>query len=94
MSLEPDELIYQNNSEALLKELISQRLIQGYQLIISEEDSSRASEPAKKISYYLSLGHNYQKITFDKNDQNIEVKVTPVIPCHVNTDIRKEIHSK
>ncbi|EFA79999.1 DEP domain containing protein [Heterostelium album PN500] len=39
LTLSPDENEYHNNTEALLKELISQRLAQGYQLIMAETPS-------------------------------------------------------
>jgi hypothetical protein len=71
-----DENLYQNNTEALLRELISQRLSQGYQLVVlSEQDPRVAQETGTKKTYSLSVGHDYHKLTFDMNESNIEIKV-------------------
>ena len=75
ISLVPDENPYQNNTAELLKELICQRLAQGYQLVVAPDFENRGHDGnEKKRSFSLSVGHDYHKLTFDANGQNIEIK--------------------
>jgi hypothetical protein len=77
ISLVPDENIYQNNTEELLRELISQRLAQGYQLVVSAEpDPHISTDTATKKRFSLSVGHDYHQLTYDESGQNIEIKVS------------------
>ncbi|RIA87584.1 hypothetical protein C1645_827583 [Glomus cerebriforme] len=87
ISVEPENFIMnkehditeESKTEILLKEMISQRLAQGYQLVIPSEIKSPnwednsltllASKP-----YYLSMGRHVHKLTYDPSGQVVEVK--------------------
>ncbi|GAM22764.1 hypothetical protein SAMD00019534_059390 [Acytostelium subglobosum LB1] len=80
LTLSPDENEYHNNTEELLKELISQRLAQGYQLIMTENHNPNqptppppTNRPSRK-AYQLSLGHDFHVITYDPGNLSIQVK--------------------
>jgi len=70
---------YQNNTEDLLKELISQRLAQNFQIVgLMFEDGSKTMRPSKQqqhqVTYLLSLGTIFHKIIYDPREQNVVVK--------------------
>jgi hypothetical protein len=46
LALLPDDNVYQNNTDELLKELISQRLSRGYQLVLTPADSTGTTNSA------------------------------------------------
>jgi len=46
LALLPDDNVYQNNTDELLKELISQRLSRGYQLVLTPAESVAANNSA------------------------------------------------
>ena len=69
LSLPPDEDAYYKSTHQLLRELISQRLSQRFQIILS--DSSDGSD---KQNFYFSRGNQYHKLTFQPENQNIVVK--------------------
>jgi hypothetical protein len=73
--------------ENLLKELISQRLAQGYQLIdtyafettgtvtpLSSNMSKRRMTFFSSVPHYLSMGHHVHRLVYDYNLRNVEVK--------------------
>eukprot|EP01133_Synstelium_polycarpum_P004113 gene4113-4803_t len=81
LTLSPDENEYHNNTEALLKELISQRLAQGYQLIIADGPPSTSTPSGTKIGpasrsqvYRLSFGHDFHVVTYDPGNFSVQVK--------------------
>ncbi|PRP86654.1 hypothetical protein PROFUN_05133 [Planoprotostelium fungivorum] len=82
ISLDVDDIHYQNKTDDFVKELVSQRLGQNYQFVISAEEeandvntnNSGTKVPTKRYVHYLSLGHNYHKITYGNYGQNVEVK--------------------
>eukprot|EP01133_Synstelium_polycarpum_P009167 gene9167-10758_t len=78
LTLSPDENEYHNNTEALLKELISQRLAQGYQLIMADGPPSTATGqskmPSSRKTYQLSLGHDFHVVTYDPGNFSVQVK--------------------
>lgn len=69
MSLSEDNLYYRT-SDLLFLELVSQRLAQGYQIIVKPQTQTPtdASQP-----YFLSIGNNFNKVIHLPNN-NIEIK--------------------
>ncbi|GBB87252.1 hypothetical protein RclHR1_01370011 [Rhizophagus clarus] len=63
-------------TETLLKEMIYQRLAQGYQLVVLDEIKSQNWEEYKQ--YYLSMGRHVHKLTYDPSGQLVEVKSVEV----------------
>eukprot|EP01119_Soliformovum_irregulare_P009438 TRINITY_DN2275_c0_g1_i3.p1 TRINITY_DN2275_c0_g1~~TRINITY_DN2275_c0_g1_i3.p1 ORF type:complete len:1283 (+),score=361.19 TRINITY_DN2275_c0_g1_i3:3701-7549(+) len=53
-----------------LKELVCQRLGQGFQLYKNDEET----ETSNKMIYHLGLGHNFHQVGYDRASQNIELK--------------------
>jgi len=72
VSLIPKQNIYSDNTEALFKELVMQRLAQGMQVI-----ESKISRPTTlhgrvtKSVYHLGMRHQYHTLEFDADNQNI-----------------------
>eukprot|EP01132_Coremiostelium_polycephalum_P009876 gene9876-12114_t len=62
LTLSPDENEYLNNTEALLKELISQRLAQGYQLIMTTDVSISQSVAGANIAQTGGSSNNSTNI--------------------------------
>jgi hypothetical protein len=82
MSLSPGENQYDDNPRLLLKELVYQRLVHGYQIVTqksrmfsSEESSDRHGLIA--AVYFLSMAQDFQIISYDPlvSSHNVEVKI-------------------
>jgi hypothetical protein len=66
--------------EAMVEEMVCQRLVQDYQLVIDqstkEDGDGTDSTPAfGKRAYFLSMGHKIHKIYYDPSNASVEVKM-------------------
>eukprot|EP00002_Diphylleia_rotans_P033328 TRINITY_DN7072_c0_g1_i5.p1 TRINITY_DN7072_c0_g1~~TRINITY_DN7072_c0_g1_i5.p1 ORF type:complete len:1043 (-),score=151.50 TRINITY_DN7072_c0_g1_i5:759-3887(-) len=71
LSLVPNENAYNNDTSLLLRELISQRLAQRFQLA---DPLDKEPTPPHIENYYLSRGNMYHMLRYDAENQNIEVR--------------------
>eukprot|EP01116_Phalansterium_solitarium_P019294 TRINITY_DN5330_c3_g2_i1.p1 TRINITY_DN5330_c3_g2~~TRINITY_DN5330_c3_g2_i1.p1 ORF type:complete len:1057 (-),score=354.64 TRINITY_DN5330_c3_g2_i1:144-3314(-) len=72
LSLTQSDNVNAYSIEDCLREMMSQRLAQGFQLILGKEEQSTQSR--KRIVHYLSFGRVYHKLTIDLSTQNIDIK--------------------
>ena len=82
MSLIPMENHYDDNPRLLLKELIYQRLVHGYQIVQHKSRLFSAEEAGDRHGmvasvYYLSMAQDFQVISYDPlvSQHNVEVKI-------------------
>jgi hypothetical protein len=78
-----NEVSEEVKTETLLKEMISQRLAQGYQLVVLNEIKPQnwedySSPLLSSKQYYLSMGRHVHKLTYDPSGQLVEVKSVEV----------------
>lgn len=83
MNQENEDVSEEVKTETLLKEMISQRLAQGYQLVVLNEIKSQNWEDYSSSlltlkQYYLSMGRHVHKLTYDPSGQLVEVKSVEV----------------
>lgn len=71
LSLHPDENLFQDQTDQLLKELIAQRLAQGCQLVRLDN----VVEGEKESSFCMSAGYTFHKLSYEPSTQNIDVKI-------------------